>query len=299
MAAYFPMAWIGLRMGSFMKQQNASDRKPLQLAQLLSKIHPLVYLAIYIILIPIYAALYLFITPHGFYAPYAKYESDARMDAAYLASNIKSSIQRTLVRQSRQDFVIGKWKLIPNWLDVDEIESIDGSQITFRIRLGAHGIEGDTRTIRLAWTIIVTVSEREYETVIKGKDDLVTYRLPVLNLDKDASGRKQENEELLRVIFDQSDIASEIRGPRLALNLAEELQFQRYLAGIKGDPESVSGEFARMAYFSAIVITTLGLGDIVPMAPKARLLVALEAATGIVFAGLFLNAIAYRASHRA
>jgi hypothetical protein len=44
------------------------------------------------------------------------------------------------------------------------------------------------------------------------------------------------------------------------------------------------------------VLTTLGLGDIVPMTASSRFCVALEAISGITLAGLFLNALAFRAS---
>jgi hypothetical protein len=51
-----------------------------------------------------------------------------------------------------------------------------------------------------------------------------------------------------------------------------------------------------MLYFSAIVISTVGFGDIVPMTPIARFLVAVQAILGVSLAGLFLNALAHRAS---
>ena len=51
-----------------------------------------------------------------------------------------------------------------------------------------------------------------------------------------------------------------------------------------------------MFYLSAVVLTTLGLGHIVPMTAASRFFVALEAITGITLAGLFLNALAFRAS---
>ncbi|TBZ35965.1 two pore domain potassium channel family protein [Rhizobium leguminosarum bv. viciae] len=53
-----------------------------------------------------------------------------------------------------------------------------------------------------------------------------------------------------------------------------------------------------MTYVSAVVITTLGLGDIVPISPMARTLVAAEAVIGILLAGLFLNALASQMSKR-
>ncbi|MFL6237211.1 MAG: potassium channel family protein [Thermoanaerobaculia bacterium] len=63
-----------------------------------------------------------------------------------------------------------------------------------------------------------------------------------------------------------------------------------------GFPGPGGGGFPRYIYFSTVVITTLGLGDIVPMTDRARLLVALEAILGIVLAGLFLNSIAVKIS---
>ena len=51
-----------------------------------------------------------------------------------------------------------------------------------------------------------------------------------------------------------------------------------------------------MLYFSTATITTVGFGDIAPISPLTRTLVALEALIGIVFIGLFVNAIAHEAS---
>jgi hypothetical protein len=53
--------------------------------------------------------------------------------------------------------------------------------------------------------------------------------------------------------------------------------------------------FIRMLYFSAITITTVGYGDIVPVTTRTRLLVAIEAVFGVVLIGLFLNSIAHEA----
>jgi hypothetical protein len=61
-----------------------------------------------------------------------------------------------------------------------------------------------------------------------------------------------------------------------------------------GNPSQTSGLFPRMLYFSATTATTLGLGDIQPVSSEARNAVTIEAIAGILFAGLFLNAIARR-----
>jgi hypothetical protein len=71
-------------------------------------------------------------------------------------------------------------------------------------------------------------------------------------------------------------------------------RFHDYVWARRGVTGGVERQFERMLYFSIVVMTTLGLGDIVPMTARARLLVGLQAISGVVFAGLFLNAVANR-----
>lgn len=61
--------------------------------------------------------------------------------------------------------------------------------------------------------------------------------------------------------------------------------------GVRGFPSESSGVFMRMLYFSAITITTVGFGDILPTSDRTRLAVAIEAILGVVLVGLFLNAL--------
>ena len=66
-----------------------------------------------------------------------------------------------------------------------------------------------------------------------------------------------------------------------------------YSNTMEGFPSRASGSFDRMLYLSAMTITTVGYGDIVPITRQARMLLALEAILGIVLIGLFLNAVAH------
>lgn len=52
--------------------------------------------------------------------------------------------------------------------------------------------------------------------------------------------------------------------------------------------------FVQSIYFSVITITTLGYGDITPVTETARLLSSIQALSGIVLIGLFLNSVAHR-----
>jgi len=55
------------------------------------------------------------------------------------------------------------------------------------------------------------------------------------------------------------------------------------------------GDFGRMLYFSAVTITTVGYGDVVPLSGVARLLAAVEATFGIVLLALLVNSL-YRSN---
>jgi Ion channel len=58
-----------------------------------------------------------------------------------------------------------------------------------------------------------------------------------------------------------------------------------------GFPGHSSGSFWRMFYLSAVTITTLGYGDILPITPLARILVSAEAIVGTIIIGLYLWAL--------
>ncbi|MBI3249088.1 MAG: two pore domain potassium channel family protein [Deltaproteobacteria bacterium] len=67
---------------------------------------------------------------------------------------------------------------------------------------------------------------------------------------------------------------------------------ERYRAVCVGSPSPLGGGLLRFMYLSAVTITTLGYGDIVPVTDRARVLVGCEAVFGVVVAGLFLNSLA-------
>jgi Ion channel len=83
--------------------------------------------------------------------------------------------------------------------------------------------------------------------------------------------------------------------------LSEIIKLKKAAGGQVG---SLSGRWsldnvARMEYFSAVTMTTLGYGDIVPVEWSSRITVASEAVLGLVTIGLLLNAIWLKHSDRA
>jgi hypothetical protein len=67
-----------------------------------------------------------------------------------------------------------------------------------------------------------------------------------------------------------------------------------FYLGVEGDPSYASDSLWRMAYLSAVTVTTVAFGDVTPVSEAARILVTLEAILGVVIAGLFLSALAFR-----
>ena len=80
----------------------------------------------------------------------------------------------------------------------------------------------------------------------------------------------------------------------LAVSIPLDEQIHELSDDLRGVPHNKSGGFGRMLYLSASTITTAGFGDIVPLTNWARGLVTSESIVGVIFVGLFLNAIARR-----
>lgn len=64
-----------------------------------------------------------------------------------------------------------------------------------------------------------------------------------------------------------------------------------FLQESEGIPSSKVDNFLRLLYFSAVTVTSVGFGDIVPLTSRARMLVGLEAVSGLIIIGLFLNSL--------
>lgn len=71
------------------------------------------------------------------------------------------------------------------------------------------------------------------------------------------------------------------------------LRVTEYSDGVFG---SDGDDFSRYVYLSVVTMTTLGFGDIVPIASSSRYLISSQALIGIILMGLFLNSIAVAAS---
>jgi hypothetical protein len=84
----------------------------------------------------------------------------------------------------------------------------------------------------------------------------------------------------------------------VSLDLDAVNSLERFWETSQGLTVRSAGGYWRFLYFSVVVITTLGFGDIVPLTDAARLWVASESLLGVILIGLFLNSLGVRAAAR-
>lgn len=85
-------------------------------------------------------------------------------------------------------------------------------------------------------------------------------------------------------------------GPVLAVPGDVQTDLEDLWHSNQGRAAGIARQFGRFLYLSAVTITTLGYGDIVPIGTIARALVAIESVLGIVVIGAFLGTL-YTSRH--
>jgi hypothetical protein len=257
----------------------------------LTRVHPLCYLGAYLLVIPTFAIFY-WLIPAGFHAPYSRLEEGGKLDAQKNAGIVQTAIHRRIISTSakpHQSF--GTWKLDDSpSLAVVRTDDAGRLLFTLNIFMRDHDTPRNSNLIEFSLGASMTQTGRWNNHRVDDKRKFFRY----LAFDKDELAEKSN---MNRDISDfGARLDSELR--EIEVTETEEQTLQHFFAGISGNPVEISGSPLRMLYFSAMVITTVGFGDIVPISPIARLLVALESVGGIALFALFVNAIAWRAANQ-
>lgn len=257
-----------------------------------SAISPLWLLVTYVLLIPAFATFYWALgqlSSHQFYAPYAKLEPSAVADQAAVEDNLR----RVMIRSFRSHVApASAWELSAEDVHASDLAVAQDGVVTFVVSILATRYEnGEIRTQVGGPQATVQMDTRRMIEGI-GAERFVCHQVTVPATDAAAAAFSFD----LRALF-RPPPETPIQVDATCWDVPQENRFERLLAGWAGDPRPLSGFFPRMLYFSATTITTVGFGDIVPLSGVARLAVALEAVAGWLLAGLFLNAVAWRAAH--
>jgi hypothetical protein len=246
---------------------------------------PLVYLGLYLLLIPLFALLYCGLAAGSFHAPYAARETSAIGDMANVSENIRQSLLRSM--RDNELLSLG-WVVSPDNLRIDDLAVESPNLVTFEVSFFGMRYLDNRLVATVAGPQFVVRMDRRRIWIADQALVCHPVTLPPMIGAEGLTGPSR------RLFF---------RPPRGLFQLdvvcwrwLEEERLRQLLLGWSGDPRALSGYPGRMLYFSAVTITTVGFGDIVPLSGTARLIAGLEAVVGWVVAGLFLNAIASRAA---
>lgn len=240
----------------------------------------------YILTVPFFATIY-DLMPKAFYAPYARIERNGLSDAYAIGEIFESAIKRAVGQsnQNNNSLVIRR-----DLIKVQRLKAVDNDQITFEVIVLASD-NSSTGLIQLS----TSVTTNAYSSILVHLSANKSVNLQCFSTREGLIPNEASKYD--KIVIDRIfPGVNEDFKQCLPLSSTESFEVRRFFEGISGDPVSISGGFYRMMYFSSVVITTLGFGDIVPMTDLARAFVAMEALSGIVIFGLFLNAVAYRAS---
>jgi hypothetical protein len=265
------------------------------LASTLSSVPPLIYLVAYLSAIPAFAAVY-FAMPPGFYAPYARLEYTGQSDAYDAGILIQTAIRRTLQeRSSLFPVMVQNLRVREDLTYVQRFLSPDGSSVTFDLLVMLWD-DTNKYNIQVVIPILMRGSSRVLMTANRDSRERFFRAVELNGPEQIPSDPQSLAGDTFREALRPMDAIFSV--PSVELTREEEEKLSQFFEGLKGNATAVSGAYGRMLYFSSMVITTVGFGDIVPITTLARSLVAIEAVLGISFAGLFLNAVAYRAARR-
>lgn len=251
--------------------------------------HPLWYMLFYVLLIPAFAIIYIYLPGRNFYAPYSKFEESASFDS----SAIKVIIGSAMIAAFHDNKASADgWQILRDGIHIYDLRSSRPDMLSFSARVDAVRQEGG-KYLGATYNIEARVSDWIKSHSLNRRGEITTcHETKILTISP------EQDQELAGKVsrFDASLLFRQKRGPpvsphKLCLGPKDEKAAERYSAGFSGDPRQFSGFDGRMLYFSATTITTLGYGDIVPLSPAARWLSGIETILGWLFAGIFVNAL--------
>lgn len=240
----------------------------------------------YFLLIPIFAGVYSAI-PGGFYAPYAKLERSGVDDAYAISQIFKTAIARRIVEVEQGRDANAEWHWDRSMVNVSFFDTPDPRTFTFHLLAGFHrvpdnGLNQIAMEVKTSTTSVALVHEG-YPSDMVTKNEWYLDVVPNMTgfgplPDYTKTPLSEGPKELATIVVTDEEVA----------------RIDKFIQGISGDPTALSGGFWRLLYFSTMVITTVGFGDIVPMDGLTRFLVGSEAILGIIIAGFFVNIVATR-----
>ena len=258
----------------------------------ISSIPPSCLAASYFAVIVLYPVLYTYIKG-GFYAPYVHLEPSAKSDEYDAGQLIQSAWRATFHRRLAQGPVmIDGMTVQPDDLLVQQFKVSEDGTMRFNASVWLH--RPNDGLDQTSFPVVINGDDVRLEKSVHSEDRYV--RPVVLGALDTLYGEVSLARDAYQQLF-KSSSSDAPEWPRIEMNKVDNGSMEAFLEGAEGNPLLIGSSYWRMLYFSAIVMTTVGFGDIVPLTPCARLATGLQAVLGVSLFGLFLNAVAYRANN--
>jgi Ion channel len=238
---------------------------------------------IYLAMIPLYGVIFARL-PSNFYHSTVRYEASIKRDADEIKREITSALITGIRNYYGSDIIkTESGNISADSLTVWKMEVKEG-KLTFNIFCEENFGRAYNFPVSLWLEATAVSSLRRGGTflVVSEQDAVQKGGLRLVDVCPGRSGPI--------IGYSRNDVEG-----HLVLEGASARRIQAYIGAQEGFPSTASGNLGRMLYFSAMTITTVGYGDIVPISSLARSLVASEAVLGVVIIGFFLNAVARRA----
>ena len=247
----------------------------------------MVFAALYLAAIFVFAILYMQL-PNGFYHSTVQYESVLDTDADRILDHLRAEVIARFEEEHGATVVdVGDWRLNAESIKLTSVAPHD-SQVTVKVSAELEGtdeLEGallfeqaevtfDIRAqFALGWP-----GDPQRTVFYEPRIEPESFSIPAETLFPRATG----------------SLSSVGLVPLLGVSEALHSELVAFMDAVSGFPQAATGEFARMFYLSAVTITALGYGDIVPITNAARTAVAMETIVGVVLMGLFFNSLIKR-----
>lgn len=251
----------------------------------LSKISFIAWVFVYLLTIISFAFLYSF-SSAKFYHNTIKYEESYQVLENNLSVAIQNEIKQSFTEKANHHTTkINGWLVRHDEIMVSNIHE-DNGKLLFSIWLQA--INCSTASHTETDSIFVQYTLRR-DAILNGEKFMIGDKIyfpinfsPVPDSFVDIPNIEDLN-------FSSLFTGNTIPIPSLCVASATELEINNFMIASGGFPTNAPNKFGIMLYLSAVTITTLGYGDIVPINDIARLMVGLEATLGILLLGLILN----------
>ena len=245
----------------------------------LGRFPSILFLLAYLALIPAFAFLYSHL-PNQFLVSTARYEPKIVAERSEVAQDIRDEFLAENPAFQTDFFV----PPVKDFSLFTVVPTVDGTVVTFQAVPRSYNVRnGGIQRVELEFKNGATFHPWF------GPDHSLT-RSSIIEVEVQARIVQGAQPELLGLF------PCALRSPNTNTCLRMSLGSEELLAALSqtenGFPGAEQTSFARMLYFSAVTMTTLGYGDIVPITPSSRGWVTLQVFLGPIIVGLFLNSLA-------